>query len=133
MQDLKEKAPCGMLIHYTVNSDDIITHNDINGRGVQCDKCNGCSWHGICKSEPKKEPEKKISRQTYIEIYNLIDDAMRAAGEKVEEACDKLIKVDANPQSVLACKAVEQIKKYRKKFLEMEELLKRFEEEITEP
>ena len=38
IEDLKETAPCGMLIHYTVNEEDMITYNDINGRGVHCDK-----------------------------------------------------------------------------------------------
>lgn len=47
IEDLKEKAPCGMLIHYTVNEEDMITYNDINGRGVHCDKCDGCTWKGI--------------------------------------------------------------------------------------
>lgn len=57
IEDLKETAPCGMLIHYTVNEEDMITYNDINGRGVHCDKCDGCTWKGICKPE---EPKKAI-------------------------------------------------------------------------
>ena len=97
IEDLKETAPCGMLIHYTVNEEDMITYNDINGRGVHCDKCDGCTWKGICKPE---EPKKAMSHKTYIEIYNLIDDAMQEAGEKVEEACNKLAKSDADPKCV---------------------------------
>lgn len=112
IEDLKETAPCGMLIHYTVNEEDMITYNDINGRGVHCDKCDGCTWKGICKPE---EPKKAMSHKTYIEIYNLIDDAMQEAGEKVEEACNKLAKSDADPKCVLACNMVEQIKKYQKR------------------
>ena len=108
IEDLKETAPCGMLIHYTVNEEDMITYNDINGRGVHCDKCGGCTWKGICKAE---EPKKAMSHKTYIEIYNLIDDAMQEAGEKVEEACNKLAKSDADPKCVLACNMAEQIKK----------------------
>ena len=57
-----------------------------------------------------------MSHKTYIEIYNLIDDAMQEAGEKVEEACNKLAKSDADPKCVLACNMVEQIKKYQKIF-----------------
>lgn len=116
MEDLKEKAPCGMTIHYTVNSDDMITYNDINGRGVQCESCEHCTWRAICQP---KEAKKEISRKTYVEICNLIYDTMQAAGEKVEEICDTLARTDASPKSVLACDAVEDIKKYRKKFHEI--------------
>lgn len=123
IEDLKETAPCGMLIHYTVNEEDMITYNDINGRGVHCDKCDGCTWKGICKPE---EPKKAMSHKTYIEIYNLIDDAMQEAGEKVEEACNKLAKSDAEPKCVLACNMVEQIKKYQKlcKYYSAEDMTK---------
>ena len=130
IEDLKETAPCGMLIHYTVNEEDMITYNDINGRGVHCDKCDGCTWKGICKPE---EPKKAMSHKTYVEIYNLIDDAMQEAGEKVEEACNKLAKADADPKCVLACNMVEQIKKYQKRYNEMKALLERFEAEVEEP
>lgn len=52
IQDLKETAPCGMRIRYTVDSStDMVTYTDINGRGE--DKlqkaCEHCSWRGICK------------------------------------------------------------------------------------
>ena len=70
IEDLKETAPCGMEIHYTVDENDMIAYNDINGRGVFCDKCEGCTWRGICKPERQA---KTMSRQTYVEIYNLID------------------------------------------------------------
>ena len=33
IEDLKETAPCGMEIHYTVDENDMIAYNDINGRG----------------------------------------------------------------------------------------------------
>jgi len=51
-EDLKEVAPCGMRIRYTVDNDtDMITYNDINDRGEynHSEKCKGCSWYGICK------------------------------------------------------------------------------------
>lgn len=133
IEDLKETAPCGMVIHYTVNKDDIITYNDVNGRGVQCEHCKNCSWRSICKPEPKKETEKKMTRQTYIEIYNLIDDAMQEAGERVEAACNKLVELDADPKCVLACNMIEEIKRNQKKYNDMKDLLKRFEEEVDEP
>lgn len=133
IEDLKETAPCGMLIHYTVDGDDIIVYNDINGRGVQCEHCKNCSWHNICKPEPKKEPEKKMTLQTYIEIYDLIDDAMQEAGARVETACNRLVELDADPKSVLACEMLEAIKRNQKKYNEMKKLLERFEEEVEEP
>lgn len=74
-----------------------------------------------------------MTKQTYIELYNLIDDTMRVAGEKVEEACNKLASTDTDPKSALACNMVEQIKKYQKKYNEMQDLLARFEEEVEEP
>lgn len=130
IEDLKETAPCGMVIHYTVNEQDIVSYNDINGRGVLCDACQKCTWKAICQP---KQPEKRMSRQTYIEIYNLIDDTMRAAGEKVETACDKLVELDADPKCVLACEMLESIKRNRKIFNEMKELLDRFEAEVEKP
>ena len=69
IEDLKETAPCGMLIHYTVNEEDMITYNDINGRGVHCDKCDGCTWKGICKPE---EPKKAMSHKTYLRMQILL-------------------------------------------------------------
>lgn len=34
VEDLKETTPCGMTIHYTVDTaTDFVTYTDINGRG----------------------------------------------------------------------------------------------------
>lgn len=132
IEDLKEMAPCGMVIHYTVDENDLIAYDDINGRGVLCDKCKGCTWRCICNPS-EKVTQKKMSRNTYIDLYNLIDDTMREAGERVEEICDELVKMDASPKCVLVCDAIEDIKKYRKKYNEMQDLLRRFEEEVEEP
>lgn len=52
VQDFKEFAPCGMKIHYTVDSEtDFITYTDINGRGKnrRCEACERCSWSAICQ------------------------------------------------------------------------------------
>lgn len=43
IEDLKETAPCGKEIHYTVDENDMIAYNNINGRGALCDKCEGCT------------------------------------------------------------------------------------------
>ncbi len=52
IHDLTERAPCNMVIHYSVDSDtDFVTYNDINGRGKQCTSCHGCSWYSLCKPE----------------------------------------------------------------------------------
>ncbi len=55
-EDLKETAPCGMLIHYTVDtSTDFVTYTDINGRGNEkkASACDKCSWKSICKPTAK--------------------------------------------------------------------------------
>lgn len=52
IEDLKETAPCGMLIHYTVDREsDFVTYNDINGSGNYrlVSNCKKCPWKGICK------------------------------------------------------------------------------------
>lgn len=52
VEDLKEYAPCGILIHYTVDTDtDFVTYTDINGRGEYklCKECEGCTWNAICR------------------------------------------------------------------------------------
>lgn len=50
VEDLKEIAPCGMRISYTVNSDDFITYTDINDRseGKLQKACDRCTWRGLC-------------------------------------------------------------------------------------
>lgn len=58
IEDLKETAACGMIIHYSVDTTtDMVTYNDINGRGVKSNNCSGCSWRAICK--PSTLPEMK--------------------------------------------------------------------------
>lgn len=50
--NLKETAPCGIVIRYEVDSaTDFVTYTDINGRGEgrKSDICEKCSWRGICK------------------------------------------------------------------------------------
>lgn len=52
IQDLKETAPCGISIRYSVDSTtDFVTYNDINGRGKKCEACSGCTWYGLCKPQ----------------------------------------------------------------------------------
>lgn len=56
VEDLKETAPCGMEIHYTVDNDtDFISYSDINGRGIRCEACHGCTWYGICQPQDAKK------------------------------------------------------------------------------
>lgn len=93
---------------------------------------------GIAKEieemEKKRMEQKKgMSRRTYNEIYDLIDDLANEAAEEVEAACDKMVELDVNPKSVLGEKLVETIKKNRKKCNEMRNLLARFEAEVEEP
>lgn len=130
IEDLKETAPCGMEIHYTVDENDMIACNDINGRGIRCDKCEGCTWRGICKPERQA---KTMSRKTYIEIYDLIGGLANEAMEEVEAACDKMVEHDTDPKSVMGVELAETIKKNRKKYNEMCALLERFEKEVEEP
>lgn len=69
IEDLKEVAPCGMLIHYTVDNDtDMITYTDINGRGQKCEKCHGCTWTAICK--PAEKPEGDAVKDQMLKIIN---------------------------------------------------------------
>lgn len=55
IEDLKETAPCGMQIRYTVDNMDFVSYNNINGRGKGklTEKCYKCSWWEICKPTPK--------------------------------------------------------------------------------
>lgn len=93
---------------------------------------------GIAKEieemEKKRMEQKKgMSRRTYNEIYDLIDDLANEAAKEVEAARDKMVELDVNPKSVLGKKLVETIKKNRKKCNEMRDLLARFEAEVEEP
>lgn len=52
VEDLKEIAPCGMSINYSIDTKtDFVTYTDINNRGQYklCEACERCSWRGICK------------------------------------------------------------------------------------
>ena len=64
-----------------------------------------------------------MSRQTYVEIYNLIDEVANKAMEEVEAACDKMVEMNPDPKCVLAENLMETIKKNRKKYNEMRDLL----------
>ena len=66
--DCKEVAPCGMLVHYTVDKNDFVSYNDINGRGVLSEKCEHCTWKGICKPTPHVEEYEKILDQSFADF-----------------------------------------------------------------
>lgn len=71
IEDLKETAPCGMLIHYCVDkTTDFVTYCDINGRGKgnHTEKCSKCSWYGICRPTYPESPEIMELREK-LEVY----------------------------------------------------------------
>lgn len=93
---------------------------------------------GIAKEieemEKKKMEQKKgMSRKTYIEIYDLIDDRANEAMREVESACDRMVEFDTDPGTVAGVKLVGTIKENRRKYNEMRALLERFEKEVEEP
>ncbi len=93
---------------------------------------------GIAKEieemEKKKMEQKKgMSRKTYIEIYDLIDDLANEAMKEVEAACDRMVEFDTDPGTVAGVKLVGIIKENRRKYNEMRALLERFEKEVEEP
>lgn len=75
IEDLKETAPCGMVIHYCVDkTTDFVTYSDINGRGKGkfTEKCSKCSWRGICSPTYPETPELLELREK-VKVY---EDAM---------------------------------------------------------
>ena len=74
-----------------------------------------------------------MTKQTYVELYNLIDDEMRRCGEECERQCDTIAQDLVEIEDPAAKRAFDRIKKYRKRFHEMQDLLARFEEEVEEP
>ncbi len=75
IEDLKETALCGMLIHYCVDkTTDFVTYSDINdrGEGKHTEKCSKCSWFGICRPTYPETPELMELREK-VEVY---EDAM---------------------------------------------------------
>lgn len=91
VQDLKETAPCGMRIRYTVDSStDMVTYTDINGRGEDNlqKSCEHCSWRGICKptvmSHEKAleelEKVKKVLRKEEQQTWKLYQAELAANG-----------------------------------------------------
>lgn len=81
VEDLKESAPCGMLIHYTIDkSTDFVTYNDINGRGNYrfSNTCNGCTWRALC--QPTEADYLQIVRETtghMVEPMEIIEQLFR--------------------------------------------------------
>lgn len=68
--DHKENAPCGMLIHYSVDTDtDFVVYDDINGRGQwnKTEKCEHCSWQGICNPTSKDEEIQRAYQMGYVD------------------------------------------------------------------
>lgn len=75
IEDLKETAPCGMLIHYCVDkTSNFVTYSDINGRGKGnfTEKCSKCSWRGICSPTYPETPE-LVELREKVGVY---EDAM---------------------------------------------------------
>lgn len=66
--DCKEIAPCEMVIHYTVDENDFVSYNDINGRGVLSEKCEHCTWKSICKPTSHVEVYKEYLKQSFADF-----------------------------------------------------------------
>lgn len=84
VEDLKETAPCGMNIRYTVDkSTDFITYTNINDRGEKrkSEACEKCSWRGICK--PTYPDFKEITIETTLILskdqMEIIEKSMKKA------------------------------------------------------
>lgn len=88
IEDLKETAACGMIIHYSVDTTtDMVTYNDINGRVVKSNNCSGCSWRAICK--PSTLPEIKHYFFTFgsDERYPYQGGYVEIAAPSIQAAC----------------------------------------------
>ena len=66
--DCKEIAPCEMVIHYTVDENDFISYNDINGRGILSEKCKHCTWRNICKPSSHVKAYKERLEQSFADF-----------------------------------------------------------------
>lgn len=80
-----------------------------------------------------KEAEKKMTRQLYVELYNLIDDQIREAGAARESAVDILADEKMSLNDAAIQSAIERVRKQTKRMNEMQALMKKFEEEVEEP
>lgn len=83
IEDLKEQAPCGMIIHYCVDKiTDFVTYADINERGKnnRTEKCNRCSWFSICKPTYPDTPELSMLREKVF-VY---EDTIRIYVERMK-------------------------------------------------
>lgn len=101
--DCKETAKCGMVIHYTVNDDDIVVYNDINGRGVLCPECSICSWKCICK------PECSAVDTLKKDICTKFDDFDKAVDRNREKLCQSIHReiIDAFLENRIDCKQMD--------------------------
>ena len=89
VKDYKEKAPCGMLIHYSVDScADFVVYDDINGRGRwnKSEKCKRCSWKALCSPTSKEDELQKAYETGYVDgIRNGALESMKIVQEIAEE------------------------------------------------
>ena len=87
--DHKELAPCGIMIHYSVDaSTDHIIYEDINKRGRwnKTEKCNRCSWKAICSPTSKEDELQKAYETGYLDgIKNGVVEAQKIFMEAMEE------------------------------------------------
>lgn len=89
VKDYKETAPCGMLIHYSVDeTTDFVVYDDINGRGQwnKTEKCEHCSWQGICRPTSKDEEIERAYHLGYVDgIRNGALESLKIVQEIAEE------------------------------------------------
>jgi len=74
-----------------------------------------------------------MSKQLYVELYNLITDTIGEHESKLEQFLKGLDELEPNDPVEETMFCVERIKKHRAKIKEYEKLLEAFEEEVKEP
>lgn len=132
-EDLKEKAPCGMLINYTVDkSTDLVTYTDINdrGKGAKSEKCKNCSWRGICQPT---EPEKHMSHDLFVQIRSMISSEIEKEQKKRETAIETLASDNLTLSIIATGEAIRELRETTQKLQELNQLLEKFDKEVQEP
>ena len=97
IEDLREIAPCGMIIHYSVNTDtDMVTYTDINDRGEERFQkvCKNCSWRGICKPT-------RMTAETAVKQISKVNDQIFEAQECIKLLSECLKCMEPSPSFVV--------------------------------
>lgn len=87
-------------------------------------------WNQLAGEGIKKE---NMTRELYVDLYNLITDSIGDQEEQIEGYLDKMVTIADNPRCQLFEEAARKASMGHKKRKQLQDILERFESEVEDP